>query len=91
MTKKVYTLHKDPNLLPVWKELLRYPAFFFREFKKDVTVHDGGFKESMQIFKDEVYRLFDATGDWVVKIYVMFVLIILPLLINFLLRPFFTE
>lgn len=78
-------------MLPVWKELLRYPGFYFSELKKDITVRDGGLKELMRIFKEEIYRLFDSTGDWVVKIYVLFVLIILPLLINFVLRPFFVD
>lgn len=91
MKKTVYTLHKNPGLLPLWKEIVIYPVFYFKEFKRDVTVKDGGFKESVGFFKEEAYRLFDSTGDWVVKIYVMFVLIILPLLINFLLYPFFKE
>ena len=91
MEKKVYTLHKNPGLLPLWKEILIYPVFFFREFKRDITVNDGGFKESVLLFKEEAKRLFDASGDWVVKIYVLFVLIILPLLINFLLSPYFKE
>jgi len=48
-------------------------------------------KKALRYFRKQLPMMFSSNGDRVVKIYVIFVLILLPFILAFLFGPFFSK
>jgi len=54
----------------------------FAEIRKDLV-------DARKLFVEELYRFFGSKGDRIIKVYVVFVLIILALILDSFFGPFF--
>ncbi len=67
------------------------------EYKKRSAIQEEIFemkqdtKKALRYFRKQLPMMFSSNGDRVVKIYVIFVLILLPFILAFLFGPFFSK
>jgi len=68
-----------------------YQRETFKDFKKEWRTIKGDFTEALDLFKNEFQSFFSFKGDNLLKIYIVFVLIILPFLLSKILGPYFLQ
>ena len=85
----MHDLHNKRDLKPIWKEVVELPGSFLKELLSDLKLLPSKSKEKSMGLKNFFFRLFNTKGDWIVKAYVFFVLIILPFVLNHFFGPLF--
>ena len=63
----------------------------FKDFKREWHTIKHDFREGVGLFKEEFTSFFSFKGDNLLKVYIVFVLIILPILLSKFLGPYFLQ
>jgi hypothetical protein len=63
----------------------------FQDFKREWQTIKQDFREGVGLFKEEFTSFFSFKGDNLLKVYIVFVLIILPILLSKFLGPYFLQ
>ena len=61
----------------------------YHSLKQEMHVIKKDSKEAAKLFKKELMNFFSFTGDAILKFYIVFVLILLPILLTKFIDPFF--
>ena len=61
----------------------------FGDFKRELSTIWGDIKEARSLFAEEFINFFNFKGDNILKVYIFFVLIILPIVLTMYVFPIF--